>query len=461
MSTMERKMALVAKRLSMLHHDSTSSDSDETPLQCSIQPIKKERMSTKRKLITNSETHYGASVNTGKQILECKLEELNDNNNKSEEKMISTMDRAIKVQEGLSAAFPSFVKMLLPSHVSKCFWMYIPRKFCHDNLPKEDCTVTLVDEGGREFKTNYLVNKRGLSAGWRGFSIHHHLDKDDVLIFHLVRPTTFKVYIVREQRPELDTCVGQIMSENTSQMVHHTENSPPTDSLSPTNTDIGTTENTSQMVHHTEDNPPTESLSPTNNDIDLRPEVLDGIRFTDSDINFETITGFENFNIIVDGLVIDSKFSDTNKKKYYELCRSQNAFLHQRLLKGLNCNLVVGIILETVNIADAIKACTSATSIEDLRTWKTTLDGFELLGMKVSFLCAKLNLLLGISDESKISERCTFERTDASKRMKALEVKIVELKQVIEKIDFEIDAEVKSSVGKHETRIKEIANTPW
>lgn len=39
------------------------------------------------------------------------------------------------------------------------------------HLPEHDSTLILVDESGKEFKTNYLKVRHGLSAGWRWFSI--------------------------------------------------------------------------------------------------------------------------------------------------------------------------------------------------------------------------------------------------------------------------------------------------
>ncbi|XP_074282386.1 B3 domain-containing protein Os01g0234100-like isoform X2 [Silene latifolia] len=363
-----------------------------------------------------------------------------------EDKLSTPMDRATKVQANLSAAYPSFVKTMLSSHVSGGFWLGLPSKFC-ENLPKEDCTIVLVDEAGKEFKTNYLAHKTGLSGGWRGFSIHQELQKGDVLVFHLIHPTIFKVYIVREDRLNaidgalellgFETCAGQIISGDST-----------------------------QKVLHTEDSPPIYSSSPSGSDID-QPEVLDGIQFSDSDINFKAIKDFNNFNIIVEGLVIDSKFSLSNRKKYYDLCLSQNSFLHQHLLKGMNCNLIIGIILETINIADAIKACDSSTSIEDLQTWKTTLKGFELVGMKVDFLCDRLNQLMHIASEinqldaSNMSETYTLELGSANGRMKALEDKLAELKRVMEKIDSEIEAEMTASIQKHKARLDKIDNFPW
>ena len=51
----------------------------------------------------------------------------------------------------------------------------------------------MIDEEGGEYPTNYLVNKAGLSGGWRGFSIAHELVDGDALVFQLIRPTAFKV----------------------------------------------------------------------------------------------------------------------------------------------------------------------------------------------------------------------------------------------------------------------------
>ena len=55
--------------------------------------------------------------------------------------------------------------------------------------------MVLEDEEGKEFQTKYLVGKVGLSAGWRGFSIAHKLLEGDVCVFHLVKPSKFKVIV--------------------------------------------------------------------------------------------------------------------------------------------------------------------------------------------------------------------------------------------------------------------------
>ena len=63
------------------------------------------------------------------------------------------------------------------------------------HLPANDATIVLEDEAGKEYETNFLVDRSGLSAGWRRFSLDHELKEDDVLVFVLVKPCKFKVAV--------------------------------------------------------------------------------------------------------------------------------------------------------------------------------------------------------------------------------------------------------------------------
>ncbi|XP_059314041.1 B3 domain-containing protein Os03g0184500-like isoform X2 [Lycium ferocissimum] len=109
----------------------------------------------------------------------------------------SVLERAERVLSSLADEFPSFGKCMLPSNVAHGFWLHLPKSFCNMHLPSHDTTVILVDEWGNEYKTSYLLERNGLSAGWRGFSISHRLIKGDILIFRLIEPCKMKVYIVR------------------------------------------------------------------------------------------------------------------------------------------------------------------------------------------------------------------------------------------------------------------------
>ncbi|XP_062091718.1 B3 domain-containing protein At3g19184-like [Humulus lupulus] len=110
--------------------------------------------------------------------------------------------RAALLQSEIESNSPSFMKPLLQSHVTGGFWLGLPVQFCKSHLPHTDEAITLVDEEGGEFPTRYLVDKNGLSGGWRGFAIDHQLVDGDALVFHLVKPTQFKVYIIRANQIE-------------------------------------------------------------------------------------------------------------------------------------------------------------------------------------------------------------------------------------------------------------------
>ncbi|KAL5855607.1 hypothetical protein ACOSQ4_005409 [Xanthoceras sorbifolium] len=106
------------------------------------------------------------------------------------------IERAEQLQSGLDSQYPSFVKPMLNSHPTGS--LGLPLLFCKNHLPPYNKTITLVDKEGNEFRMKYhLLNRPHLSGGWTAFSIDHELIDGDALVFHLVMPTTFKVYIIR------------------------------------------------------------------------------------------------------------------------------------------------------------------------------------------------------------------------------------------------------------------------
>ncbi|GMP48397.1 hypothetical protein CsSME_00015764 [Camellia sinensis var. sinensis] len=117
-----------------------------------------------------------------------RIEDLYNN----DEAKFSVMERAEEVLANVADGFPSFVKCMLPSNVTHGFWLILPKKFCNLHLPMHDTTVILADECGKEYEANYLVERHGLSAGWRAFSLAHRLLKGDRLVFHLIKPCTLK-----------------------------------------------------------------------------------------------------------------------------------------------------------------------------------------------------------------------------------------------------------------------------
>ncbi|KAL7246851.1 hypothetical protein ACSBR2_001877 [Camellia fascicularis] len=120
----------------------------------------------------------------------------------SHEDRVYAIERAEKLQSGLDPDIPSFVKPMLQSHVTGGFWLGLPVYFCNNHLPNHDEFITLLDEDDNESSTKYLSEKTGLSAGWRGFAIDHELVDGDALVFQLIQPTKFKVYIIRVNQVE-------------------------------------------------------------------------------------------------------------------------------------------------------------------------------------------------------------------------------------------------------------------
>uniref|UniRef100_A0ACD5Y0D6 Uncharacterized protein n=1 Tax=Avena sativa TaxID=4498 RepID=A0ACD5Y0D6_AVESA len=105
--------------------------------------------------------------------------------------------RAEKFQDSLDSNNPSFVKTMVRSHVSSCFWLGLPSGFCQDHLPPDEHKMVLEDEEGGEFDAVYIGKRTGLSGGWRGFSMHHDLEDGDSLVFELAEPDRFKIYIFK------------------------------------------------------------------------------------------------------------------------------------------------------------------------------------------------------------------------------------------------------------------------
>uniref|UniRef100_A0A7N0T606 TF-B3 domain-containing protein n=1 Tax=Kalanchoe fedtschenkoi TaxID=63787 RepID=A0A7N0T606_KALFE len=120
----------------------------------------------------------------------------------SHESRLSAVKRAEQLESELGFEYPCFVKPMSRSHVTGRFWLGLPQRFCKAHLPKEDEMITLEDEDGNESPSNYLANRTGLSGGWRGFALDHELVDGDALVFQLIRPTKFMVYIVRVNEHE-------------------------------------------------------------------------------------------------------------------------------------------------------------------------------------------------------------------------------------------------------------------
>ena len=315
------------------------------------------------------------------------------------EAISSAVMQAESLRSNLGPEFPSFVKSLVRSNVASCFWMGLPVTFCKRHLPDKDTTITLVDESGKEYKTKYIACKTGLSAGWRQFSAVHKLLEGDVVVFQLVEPTKFNVYIIRAvhlREPEnLESCTKQkVGGKNNTYTDVVACSSPKRKNGKLVPQEIQNKKKT--IVSKMEDKAKQSTGRSENDSGEAFSEIFEGFRMPE----FKDLNGFQSFSIIVDGMPIDEQLSTEVLNKYYKLCFSQQAFLHENLIKGLNYMLIVGIISEIVNIADAIKVSVICTPRVEFTNWDKTLLAFENLGMNVGFLRVRLRRLVSLAYET-------------------------------------------------------------
>ncbi|XP_027154044.1 B3 domain-containing protein Os01g0234100-like [Coffea eugenioides] len=386
----------------------------------------------------------------------------------------ATMIRAEEVQSSLGNEYPSFVKLLVRSHVGSCFWMGLPVPFCKTHLPRKDTAVVLEDESGEQFEIKYISEKTGLSAGWRKFVAAHKLVEGDVLIFQLIGPTTFKVLVIRANDLtevdgalsllNLDTLAKQsdAIVEGNVDLQNKKKKRPkslPLTVVQKKKQKAGLSRSILPHLGHLEEQ--------SGNDSDeVASEVLEGSKFSADAVRFRDIKGFEEFRIMVNGVCIDSELPEHVRRKYYELCCSKNVFLHERFLPGLHCKLAAGMIFEAVNTAEAIRACKVTTSRKEFEKWEKSLRSFELLGMNVGFLRARMRRLLSMAfegegaSEAKRYWEAKNARACTEDEIRNLEAKLVELKATSEKYDAEIEA-LKSKAESYEILFQEEVNAPW
>ncbi|OWM83731.1 hypothetical protein CDL15_Pgr004161 [Punica granatum] len=195
---------------------------------------------------------------------------------------------------------------------------------------------------------------------------------------------------------------------------------------------------------------------------DISAEALDENRFQESVVNFRNVKGWEHSAAVVDGVDIDSELPKHVRAKYYELCCSQKSLLHEKLLMGLNSKLALGMVSETVNIADAIRASKITTSIQDFTTWGKTLKAFKDLGMDVGFLLARLDQLMNLAIKSKRIKEARRERAAAEQEMRILEAKVLEVEITINNLDAEISTLDKDENGfELDVMFHEVSCAPW
>ncbi|XP_050379984.1 B3 domain-containing protein Os01g0234100-like [Argentina anserina] len=379
----------------------------------------------------------------------------------------SAIIRAQEVRSKLDPRLPSFVKSLLRSHVASCFWMGLPSMFCKSHLPEKDITMTLEDEGGRQFQSKYIACKTGLSAGWRQFAASHKLLEGDVLVFQLVEPAKFKVHIIRSNDfTEVDGALGLLHLD--AQTKHNDADKDNAETVAVTRNESNRkrTQSPPEVVQKKKKiHLPVEQHSEIDSEED-DSEIVESSRLPGTALQFEDIKSYENFSILVNGLAVDSEFPEDIRRKYYKLCCSQKAFLHENVMKATDYKLIVGAIAETVHIVDAIKTCQITTTQDDFVCWDKYLRAFELLGMNVGFirerLCRLANLAFDSEDamDAKTYKEARKERARAGLGLRSIETKIKELREACHDFSCAIES-LRSKAEVYNHRFQDELTAPW
>ncbi|KAL3614198.1 hypothetical protein CASFOL_042272 [Castilleja foliolosa] len=320
-------------------------------------------------------------------------------------------------QANSASQFPSFFKQLLKSHLSGKFYLGLPKKFCDVHMPSQDDNIVLVDENEHESNMKYSVCKNRLSCGWRVFSVEHKLVEGDAVVFHLIEPCKFRVYIIRAGK----------LTENDVSISVQTCDFPNIKPISAVKMEDHVYINSLDVNSHHETKrprliPDADSKIETHQPNYFGDNVLEGNKYSEPIIYFKDVKGFEDFKIQSDGLILDSDIPTNFRTKYYNLCCSQKLFLHDHLIKSLSSKLAVAVISEITNIADAIRSSNLATSIHHLECWVKTLKAFKDLGMAVGFLADRVQKLVIVSREYRSiveTKRAQAEKFDFEFQMLA------------------------------------------
>ncbi|KAH7834652.1 hypothetical protein Vadar_018246 [Vaccinium darrowii] len=372
--------------------------------------------------------------------------EIEDNFSDHFEVQSRVMARAEEVQASLAPEFPSFWRLMTRSHVTKGFWLGLPSELCKLHLPRLDAAVDLEDESGEKYNTKYLADRTALSGGWRGFSSAQKLLEGDAVVFHLVsrlNPIKFKVFIIRAKDFEVADALSLPNSDACAKEIGFGAYA----------------EKNNRTCKKEKKKHPRLEIDNKSHRGDIHcSDASEGSKFSGS------IPDIKNFNIVVNDLTIDFDLSTRVWTEYYDLCFTQKSYIHEGLLPTIDSKMAVGIISETINIANAIRACKISISPKDAEIWDKTLKAFVVLGMNVGFLRDRLNHLVSLSSELKeVSNRyaeASIERDGVQSELKSLELNLLGMKQERRRLDDEME-DLKGKAQTYEFLFQKEAIAPW
>ncbi|KAI7736182.1 hypothetical protein M8C21_001708, partial [Ambrosia artemisiifolia] len=374
-----------------------------------------------------------------------------------------TMIRAREVQSTLGNECPSFIKTMVKSHVTTCFWMGLPLPFCKRFLPQHDSLIVIEDEDGKQANLKFIAYRFGLSAGWGKFAVRHKLLEGDVLIFQLVESCKFKVvYIVRANNSKDVDGVAKVINQDG----HSEHKSPATvkknfkskgrkcsSSSSPPLTKV--------KRKYIRSKPPTQLNSHHTDHPVVNSQVQEGP--PKPKFSLKDAISFKDFSIMVNKECIDTELSEEIRMDYYNLCIGKNEILHNGVREGLYYKLVAGVIGETVNIANMLRNCKLTTKKEEYAGWDSSLESFELMGMKVGFLRDRIRALTSLafeSEDAKTYAEVKEEQNRNANEIKVLQAKLVELYESNKKINEVMDG-LKEKAERYEIEFQRKVDAPW
>jgi hypothetical protein len=71
----------------------------------------------------------------------------------------------------------------------------IPKQFSKEWMPSENKDVKIVNKGGNSWPAKWIASRRGLSSGWRRFSLDHRLEEHDVCVLELIDKANYVLLV--------------------------------------------------------------------------------------------------------------------------------------------------------------------------------------------------------------------------------------------------------------------------
>ncbi|KAL2906214.1 hypothetical protein RDABS01_004924, partial [Bienertia sinuspersici] len=276
-------------------------------------------------------------------------------------------------------------------------------------LPQTDTYFILLNQNGKRYTAKYLPRKTALSGGWRGFSIAEELSEGDALVFQLLQPTklkvVFQIYVaagVHEQATETHRSFSVSATAQDKEQPQASRQAEKSENVM-----FGCNLRSSKHALH--------------------PAAVGDCG----------ISSFEEFAFLInESLKEEYELPHNIKCSYYQLCCSQNTLLHFHLLKGINPLLIAGSIIETVNVAAAIKNCELHDFLDELPIWDEKLKFLNILGMKAAIFGP------------------VFRAADSGNKIQNLEAKLSELTKAVDKRADDIH-KLKLEIENHKSRFLE------